>query len=156
MNQIEFAVHQTAHEAAGGVAALAKSIGVGEQVFRNKVNPYQDTHKLSLNEAVAMMHSTGDVRILEAVAADLGCSLAQPSPAAQSLVVAIISADAEHGDVARAVADAIEDKRITQAEAAAIRKEISEARHALDVLEQTLILELSKPHSLPAARAKEA
>lgn len=145
MNQLELAVHQTAHEAEGGLRALALDIGMGEQVLRNKVNPYQDTHKLSLHEAQAMMRRTSDLRILEAQAAEFGRTINNPlARTPRALVLEMLAADAEHGDVTRRVMDAIADGKITAAEAASIRKEIQDARLELDLLEQAVIVEAGK------------
>lgn len=142
MNQIEMAVHQTAHEAQGGLIGMARDIGIGEQVLRNKVNPYQDTHKLGLYEAIAMMRRDGDLRILSAIAAEFGRTLNEPvARSPRTLVLEMLAADAEHGDVTRRVSDALADGRITAAEASAIRKEIGEAHVELDLLEQAIIKE---------------
>ena len=145
MDQLELAVHNTAHEAPGGLAGMARDIGVGEQVLRNKVNPYQDTHRLSLLEALAMMRRGGDLRILDALAAQLGRTINHPLPrSAKALLLEMLAADAEHGDVTRKVADALADNKVTQREVGEIRKEISEARAELDLLEQAIINEAGK------------
>lgn len=142
MNQVEFAVHQTAHGSQRGfLAEMAKHLGIGEQVLRNKVNPEQEHARLYLDEAIRMMHKDGDLRILEAVAAEFGRSITGPCTKNGSVLMAMLSANAEHGDVSRAVADALADRVITQAELAALRLEIEQARKALCVLEQTLISE---------------
>lgn len=143
MTPIEFAVHQTAHgDHRGFLAEMAKYLGLGEQVLRNKVNPEQEQAKLSLDEAVRMMRKDGDLRILYAIAADLGVSIGQPQvDAPKSLMMAVLNADAEHGDVTRTVADAMKDKRWTQPEKAEAMKQIREARAALDALEQAVIAE---------------
>lgn len=145
MNQIELAVHQTAHEAQGGLMGMARDIGIGEQVLRNKVNPYQDTHKLGLYEAVAMMRRDGDLRILDAMEAEFGrVFVRKVDGSPRSLVLEMLAADAEHSDVTRKVVDAMADGRLTVFEAADIRKEIGEARAELDLLEQAIIQEASK------------
>lgn len=143
MNPIEFAAHQTAHGLhRGDLPEMAKYLGMGEQVLRNKVNPEQEA-KLSLDEAVRMMRKSGDMRILEAIAADFGMSLSKPvigSP--KALMTAMIDAAAEHGDVMRAVADGVADGRWTLAEVAEVRKQIMEERGALDRLEQAVLAEI--------------
>lgn len=145
MNQIEMAVHQTAHEAQGGLIGMARDIGIGEQVLRNKVNPYQDTHKLGLYEAIAMMRRDGDLRILSAIAAEFGRTLNVPvTRTARTVVLEMLSESAAQGDVARKVADALADGRITAAEASEIRSDITEAHSELDLLEQAIIKEARK------------
>lgn len=49
MDQLDIAVHQTAHDY--GLPKLAREMGIREQVFRNKCNTNDDTHKLTLREA---------------------------------------------------------------------------------------------------------
>ena len=72
MDQLDIAVHQTAHDAPGGLPNLAKCMGINEQVFRNKVNPHCDTHHLNVREMVAMMLLTNDTQIMDALAIEFG------------------------------------------------------------------------------------
>lgn len=143
MTPIEFAAHQTAHgDHRGFLAEMAKYLGLGEQVLRNKVNPEQEQAKLSLDEAVRMMRKDGDLRILYAVAAEFGVPIGQQrGDTPKSLMMAVLNADAEHGDVTRTVADAMKDRRWTQPEKAEAMKQIREARAALDELELAVIVE---------------
>lgn len=142
-SSIEWAAHQTAHgERRGFLEEMATHLGIGAQLLRNKVNPEQETNKLTLDEAVRMMRKDGDLRILYAVAAEFGVPVGSPSvEKPKSLVLAVLNADAEHGDVTRAVADAMADKRWTQAEKAEVLKQIREARAALDEVEQAVLAE---------------
>lgn len=143
MNHIEFAAHKTAHgESRGHLPEMAKYLGMGEQVLRNKVNPEQEQAKLSLDESVRMMRKEGDLSILYAIAAEFNVPVGPPSvDKPKSLMMAVLTADAEHGDVTRTVADAMSDRRWTQAEKAEAIKQIREARAALDALEQAVIAE---------------
>lgn len=139
MDQLDIAIHQTAHDAHGGLPALARKIGIGEQVLRNKVCSTTDTHKLNIREMVAMMDATNDDRILEVIAGMRGYTLARKAlPDAQSIVAAVLAADAEHGDISREIQDALADGRLTEAEKASIAKQIIEARKSLDVLNSTV------------------
>lgn len=140
MDQLDIAIHQTAHDAPGGLEALARKIGLGAQVLRNKVCPTTDTHKLSLREAVAMMDATDDDRILAVLAGMRGYMLErQALPDAQSIVAAVLSADAEHGDVSREIQAALADGKLTEQEKAAISQQIHEAHQALDALNSTVL-----------------
>ena len=148
MTPIQFAAHQTAHGAyRGHLAEMAAYLGIGEQILRNKVNPEQEQARLSLDEAVRMMKKDGDLRILEAVAAEFGRSISGPQAKAESLVMATLNAAAECADVSRAVTDTMKDRRLTQAELAKDLQEIQQAHIALDVLKQTLIAEAEKQNS---------
>lgn len=140
MDQLDIAVHQTAHDAPGGLPALARKIGVGEQVLRSKVCPTTDTHKLSLREALAVMDATNDDRILSVLAEMRGYTLARKAlPDAHSIVAAVLSADAEHGDVSREIMCALADGKLTEPERAAITQQINEAHQALNVLKSTVL-----------------
>lgn len=146
MDALDIAIHQSAHEARGGLSALAKRLGIGEQVLRNKCNPNTETHKLGVREALAVMLDTEDLRILEALAQELGCRVSrEPSPqSARGLIEAVLAAEVEHGDVGRAILDALRDQRISPREAAEIKREIYEARTALEVLEAS-VMRLCQP-----------
>lgn len=139
MDQLDIAIHQTAHDAPGGLEALARTIGLGAQVLRNKVCPTTDTHKLSLREAVAMMDASGDDRILAVLADMRGYTLERKAlPDAASIVQAVLSADAEHGDVSRSIQEALADGKLTEYEKAAIARQIREAQQTLDALNSTV------------------
>lgn len=140
LDQLDIAIHQTAHDAPGGLNALARKMGLGEQVLRNKVCPTTDTHKLSLREAVAMMDAADDDRILAVLAAMRGYALERRAlPDAQSIVAAVLSADAEHGDISREIQAALADGKITEHEKAAIARQIRDAHQSLDALNATVL-----------------
>lgn len=70
---INDAAYNTAHDYPGGCDSLAPRMGINSgAVLRNKVNPNMDTHHLRLDEAVKMMEFTGDTRIAQAIAFQLG------------------------------------------------------------------------------------
>lgn len=137
MDQLDIAVHQTAHDY--GLPKLARKMGMNEQVLRNKCNPHADNSPLSLRQAIAMMDITDDYRILDAIEVLFGRFAAPVEQHGVDVVAAVLRAVAEHGDVARAVEDSLEDGRITPRELAGIREEIREAVTALGVLEGALI-----------------
>lgn len=140
MDQLDIAVHQTAHDAPGGLPALARRMGVHEQSFRNKVCPTTESHKLNLREALAMMDITNDDRILEVLAEMRGYTLERyVLPDAASIVSAVLSSDAEHGDVSREIMSALADGKLTEPERAAIAQQIHDAHAALDVLKSTVL-----------------
>jgi hypothetical protein len=140
MDQLDIAVHQTAHEGPGGLPALARRIGVREQVLRNKVCPTTEGFHLNLREAVAMMDANDDDRILKILAEMRGYTLQRKRlPDAASIVSAVLSADAEHGDVSRTIQSALADGKLTDKERAAVINQINEAQTALDVLKSTVL-----------------
>lgn len=139
MDQIDIAIHQTAHDAVGGLESLARTMGIGAQVLRNKVCPTTDTHKLSLREAVAMMDASNDDRILIVLAEMRGYTLARNAlPIAPSIIEAVLAADAEHGGVAQHIRSAIADGKLIESEKAAIIAQIKRATDTLDALHSTI------------------
>lgn len=140
LDQLDLAVHETAHGFDGGLPRLAQLMGMNEQVLRNKVNPHSDHHKLSLRESMAMMMLSGNVRLLETMASQLGY-VVRPADAASSpsLMVALLMAEREHSDVVREAVEALADGHLTQLERARIRKEISELVRALAGMDRMLV-----------------
>lgn len=139
MDTLDVAIHSTAHDAAGGLPALARKMGVHEQVLRNKVCPTTDTHKLILREALAMMELTGDDRILFVMAELRGYVVSRKElPDAKSLVTAVLEANAEEGDVAKSILAAIADGKLTVGEKADIAEHIRMVQNTLDTLNATV------------------
>lgn len=116
------AAHQTVKQYPGGSESLAPRIGMSAAVLRNKVNPNNATHHLTLAEADEIMGVTGDHRILHALAAAHGYTLQPIAPAqdAGGVVQALLQANAAEGDFDRVLADALADDLITQNELVAI------------------------------------
>lgn len=131
MNVID-AAYQTVHHYPGGSASLGPRIGVSPAVLRNKVNPNNSTHHLTLAEASLMLGVSGDHRILHALAAEHGYTL-QPidAPAAGSIMTAMLAASAAKGDLAGVLAAAMADNRITPNEAAAIARACAAVQAAI-------------------------
>lgn len=140
MDQLDIAIHQTAHGKHGDLTDLARKMGMHAQLLRNKTCATTDTHKLNLREAIAMMELTGNDSILEVMAEMRGYMLARKElPDAQSIINAVLADDIEHGDVARTIRDAIADGKLTEAERADIARHISKAHATLDALKSTVL-----------------
>lgn len=139
MDQLDIAVHNTSRNFPGGLPALARALGMHEQVFRSKCCPTTDTHKLSLREALAMMLQTGDISILVAMADELGCVVNKKGDLPDiHIIEAILRVDAEHGDVSRALSNALSDGHLTEHERSDILKEIGHATEALERLRKAV------------------
>lgn len=140
MDQLDLAVHNTAHNGGDELSVLAKKIGVGEQVLRNKCNPNAEFHKLSLREALALMIHSSNTEILEVLAAELGCRVyAAPDDCLPGdLISAVLAATAEQGDVSSAIQEALSDNIISLEEEARINREISEAIDSLHKLKRVV------------------
>lgn len=150
MDQLDIAIHSTAHNASGGLPALARMLGMHEQVLRNKVCATTESHKLNLREALAIMDATNDDQILVELARLRGYTIERNVlPNASSIVAAVLNADAEQGDISRAIQQAIADGKLTETDKHNINKEICEAEQALGVLKSTI-------HSAPTHIGKQA
>ena len=66
------AAHAVVHDYPGGSESLGPRVGISAAVLRNKVNPNNETHHLTLNEARRITAITGDHRILQAWAHEEG------------------------------------------------------------------------------------
>lgn len=71
MNIID-AAHAVVHDYKGGSESLGPRVGISPAVLRNKVNPNNETHHLTLAEAGRITSLTGDMRILKAFANEHG------------------------------------------------------------------------------------
>lgn len=115
------AAHKTVKDYPGGAEALGVRIGMSGAVLRNKVNPNNTTHHLSLSEASEIMGVTGDDRMLHALAAEHGYVLRRTAGVPSgSVVTAILAVSARQGDLAQAVSESLQDGRITPNEASEI------------------------------------
>lgn len=139
LDDVFFSLHQTARRAAGGISGVARRLGKREKTLMTKLDPADDTHQPTVGEWQAILLDTGDLQSLEAFAAIFDCKLVtRTAETSVSVMTAVLHAVTEHGDVARAIDEAMEDGEITPQERARIIREISEARRALDILENTL------------------
>lgn len=155
---IHDAVHATVRSYPGGSESLApRMITTTEDgrekvmsaaVLRNKANPNNTTHHLTLAEADQIMGLSGDHRILHALAAEHGYTLQSiegEAADAGCLMAAILATSAAKGDLAGVISRALEDQVITP-------NEMTEIHKACAVL-QARVVEISQG---AAARMREA
>lgn len=71
MNVVDAAYH-TVHDYPGGSESLGPRLKISPAVLRNKVNPHNETHHLTLAESMRMQTVTNDHRILHAMCDELG------------------------------------------------------------------------------------
>lgn len=69
---LEMACYKAVHEYRGGVPAVAGAMGWNPRTLQNKLNPTQETHKLTAIEVEGILALTHDARILDAVCAQYG------------------------------------------------------------------------------------
>ena len=116
------AAYRVAHDfKPDGAVGLARLLGKNPGTFLNKLNPAQETSHITLEEAVLISTVTGDRRILEALAATLGCGVFE-LPAAgfacdTELLTLVLRREQKAGEFARALDRALEDGDISGAEA---------------------------------------
>lgn len=129
---IQDAAHKTVHDYPGGSVSLAPRMGMSPAILRNKVNPNNTTHHLTVAEADELMGLTGDHRILHALAAEHGYTLQRSdAPDAGSLIQGMLAAAAGQGDLAHIVQEAMADGRITPNEVIAIERACTTIQHVL-------------------------
>lgn len=102
------AAYLTAQAHPGGVATLARDMGVKSGTLQHKLNPNNATHQLTLPEAVRLQAVTGNFSILHAMAHQLGCEVRRtvPDQSGGDPVEAFMRFQTEVAEVTRAAADA--------------------------------------------------
>lgn len=138
MDQLDLAIHDTAHRSGIDTKDLARSIGVGHQIFINKCNPDCETNKLTLREGFAMMLHTKKVGILRVQAQALGYKVVKIDGEPLDLLEAILEVGSHQGNVHGLLKAAMEDGKITSREEAQLKKAIAEARDKLVQLERAI------------------
>lgn len=138
--KVAIAAYDTVHDYTGSLEALSEALGLkSAQVLRNKVNLNEEkSHHLSLREAQLLMKATGNTRILEALADDIGGIFIQlpkhGSANMLSAVNSISSMSKEFGALIEEVAGDIADGVITTTEYKRIEKEAGKLRLALSAM----------------------
>ncbi len=138
--KVAIAAYDTVHDHTGSLEALSEALGLkSAQVLRNKVNLNEEkSHHLSLREAQLLMKATGNPRILEALADDIGGIFIQlPKHGSANMLSAVNSISTmskEFGSLIEEVAGDIADGVITTTEYKRIEKEAGKLRLALSVM----------------------
>jgi len=134
-----FALQKAAKASPGGISGVARRIGRPTVQLMNRLNPHDDSHHLILLDLQAVMDATGDTSALDDLCRmNGGRFVTRTEERADSVLAAVLKSDDKHGDIAHAIRAAYADNVLTTEERMAIRREIAEARHALDVLSNTL------------------
>lgn len=159
------AVHAVCHEYPGGVEALAPRIGRGAQVLRNKVGLDQvapgsrRTHEATLADVSAINRATGDLRVLQALAAEVGAVVMRlpdvPVCDDAALLELVLSCNREWGEVAAEISSALADGQITPREYDRINRETLESvSRQLELLERLRGLVVDRPEVVSLATRK--
>mgnify|MGYP000244670087 CR=1 FL=1 len=142
MDVLDVANHDTVHKAPGMAAEeVASRTGIGYAVLNNKVNWAVESNKLAQREAIALQLVTGTREIIRAECKLLGGHFMESSLEPDvDIPTAVLNASAEHGDVGRAICDALGDGDLTAREEAHIDQQITEAINALNALRMAVRL----------------
>jgi hypothetical protein len=130
ISDVDQAKYEVVHDFPGGAARLAPLVAMRPGTLSNKVNPFQESHHLTVDEAIALQHATQDYRIFYAEARALGHVTVPVGDYAATSDVELLNAYAafhrEVGETAKEIQRALADRRITTAELTAIRREMFE------------------------------
>lgn len=127
------AAYATAHDYPGGTQSLGPRLGISPAVLRGKVNPNDPSHKLTLVEAMRMMHITGDHRILHAMADECGhvCIMLPTTPNSDmALLDSFMGVMKELGEFAEEFRKDWNDGTISHEELDRLKKEFYEMQQA--------------------------
>lgn len=132
------AAYACVHDYPGGSESLGPRIGIKPAVLRNKVNPHNTTHHLTLNEAVRLAGVSGDNRLLQRWAHQQGFLLVPaPKGAADCCDMAVleqvVSVAVAEGEFMHAIHSALADGHINRQEI----RTIKEAERALQTAAAT-------------------
>lgn len=141
MDSLDLAIHKMAHV---DLPWLAKTMGLNEQSLRNKVCPTNEIAKVSVQELRSMMLITQDVQALRVLAHDLGFQLIGHEVKSISVFDALLNFSKEQGDIAASIQVAFADNFFSEREYCDVEKEIQQAKHALDVLLQSILMKKGK------------
>lgn len=149
------AIHHVVHDFPGGAEALAPRIGRGAQVLRNKVTlegeaGVRRSHEPTLADVSAITRITGDLRVLDALAAEVGAVVLR-LPVIEALGDAalldmVLSVNDEYGQACAALRDGLADGEIDRDEYARIERETLEAvRGQLELLDRLRGMVVDRP-----------
>ncbi|HHJ16658.1 MAG TPA: hypothetical protein ENJ80_08180 [Gammaproteobacteria bacterium] len=120
VDSLEDAIAGTSHDFPGGIRTLAEKMSVNPGTLYNKCNPGMPSHRLTLQEAVDLMHHSQDVRILEVLCRETHHACVPQARfrhiGDMVLFDAWTAADMEHGRTAGSIREALSDERIDENE----------------------------------------
>ncbi|OZI50170.1 phage regulatory CII family protein [Bordetella genomosp. 5] len=142
MNIVE-AAYSTVHEQRGGSESLGPLVGISPAVLRNKVNPNNTTHHLTLAEAVRICRLTADYRILKAWARESGFLLVQQPEEGQvesdmSVLEQVVSFMSASGAYGQEIYRALSDGGVDRAELMRIREAGADVMTAVAYIDNRL------------------
>jgi hypothetical protein len=122
------AAYAVVHDYPGGSESLAPRLGMSAAVLRNKVNPHNTTHHLSLAEALRMCELTGDRRIAVSFAEELGLAVVEmlsPENCTDAELVEWMSKSWKtNGDIGEEVSATLADGRVEPHEVVRVKDRV--------------------------------
>ncbi len=125
---IDDAAYAVVHDYPGGSESLAPRMGMSAAVLRNKVNPRNTTHHLTLKEARTMTVLTNDPRVVRAFANECDGRIVLDAPsnddsmASDMAVLELVAAvGGTQGDLFTTIYRALSDGVLTDAELQSIK-----------------------------------
>lgn len=139
IDDILHALQYAAKRSEGGITAIANRLGKSPIYLANKLNPSDETHVPNIGEFIAVIMTSGDTSPLDALCEFFdGQFMSRTKAKMSSPMIAALAALAEGGDVARVIKEAMDDGKISDNEKARIKREIREAREALQIIDNSL------------------
>ena len=138
MDHIDQAIYDTVHNSDMPPKEIARRLGFNYQVLINKVNPQNETHRLTLRETLAIQLLTGNHAIYRAMGTELSMNAEDKAPVL-GIMESALKAGKEHGDVIQSIYTALEDGRMTMREQESCQREITEAIEALMQLRESVL-----------------
>lgn len=139
MNLLD-ASYNVVHDYPGGSNSLAPRMGKSATTLSHEVTS-TGTAKLGLLDAAKITHLTGDLRILQAFAANAGqmlVPLPNVAPASDDCMLRLADTAREFGEMCAEVAGNLADGAITDNELARIDKECGELIASIHTLRESL------------------
>ncbi len=118
------AAYATVHDYPGGSESLGPRVGISPAVLRNKVNPSNTTHHLTLNEAQRIAGIADDDRILRAWSHERGYLLVkapQGCDCDMSVLEAVVETGVAHGQWMQTIHSALADGKVDSQEVQSIK-----------------------------------
>ncbi len=127
------AAYHTAHSYPGGVPALAQRMGMSPNTLAHKVSLNNDTHHLTLREAVAMQEVSQDKRIVQAICGALGGVFVDlQADRKHTTMEQVMHMVKDFGEVLAGVNDAVADGEVTSNEMHACERQAAELIAAIN------------------------
>lgn len=129
------AAYAVVHDYPGGSESLAPRLGMVPAVLRNKVNPNNDTHHLTLREAVRITQMTNDNRLLHAINAECNHVAIEAAEEGEPSDMAILELMAgvwsRNGELGESIRHALVDGELSEGEFLKISEAGYRLRHKI-------------------------